>query len=192
MEERPKLNKDLDAETFQNYYYLKEELVVFCRENHLPIKGDKKELTERISYFLSTGKVLKSREKRPAKVSVEKINEDTIIESNISFSENHRAFFEEKIGGSFSFLVPFQKWLKANAGKTYRDAISAYYVILEEKKKNKVAIDQQFEYNTYIRDFFLDNQGKSLKEAILCWKYKKSLPGHHRYEKSDLVALELK
>lgn len=192
MEERPKLNKDLDVETFQNHYYLKEELVVFCRENHLPIKGAKKELTERISYFLSTGKVLKSREKRPAKVSVEKINEDTIIESNISFSEKHRAFFEEKIGKSFSFLVPFQKWLKANAGKTYRDAISAYYVILEEKKKNKMAIDQQFEYNTYIRDFFLDNQGKSLKEAILCWKYKKSLPGHHRYEKSDLVALELK
>lgn len=192
MEERPKLNKDLDVETFQNHYYLKEELVVFCRENHLPTKGDKKELTERISYFLSTGKVLKSREKRPAKVSVEKINEDAIIESNISFSEKHRAFFEEKIGKSFSFLVPFQKWLKANAGKTYRDAISAYYVILEEKKKNKVAIDQQFEYNTYIRDFFLDNQGKSLKEAILCWKYKKSLPGHHRYEKSDLVALELK
>lgn len=93
MEERPKLNKDLDVETFQNHYYLKEELVAFCRENHLPIKGDKKELTERISYFLSTGKVLKSREKRPAKVSVEKINEDTIIESNISFSEKHRAFF---------------------------------------------------------------------------------------------------
>lgn len=49
---------------------------------------------------------------------------------------------------------------------------------------------KQFEYNTYIRDFFEDNQGRSLEEAITCWKYKKSLQGHNRYEQSDLVALD--
>lgn len=84
----------------------------------------------------------------------------------------------------------FQKWLKSNAGKTYGDAINAYYQILEEKKKGKTTIDKQFEYNTYIRDFFEDNQGRDLEEAIICWKYKKSLQGHNRYEKSDLVALD--
>ena len=70
------------------------------------------------------------------------------------------------------------------------DAINAYYQILEEKKKGKTTIGKQFEYNTYIRDFFEDNQGRSLDEAITCWKYKKSLQGHNRYEKSDLVALD--
>lgn len=79
--------------------------------------------------------------------------------------------------------------MKNNAGKSYKEAISAYYQILEDKKKGKTKIDSQFEYNTYIRDFYYDNQGKSLKEAINCWKYKKSLQGHNRYEKSDLVAL---
>jgi len=29
--------------------------------------------------------------------------------------------------------MPFQKWLKENAGKTYADAIKAYLRILEEK-----------------------------------------------------------
>lgn len=53
-------------------------------------------------------------------------------------------------------------------------------------------IDKQFEYNTYIRAFFEDNKGKSLEEAIICWKYKKSLQGHNRYEKSDLIALDRK
>lgn len=72
----------------------------------------------------------------------------------------------------------------------YGDAINAYYQILEEKKKGKTTIGKQFEYNTYIRDFFEDNQGRSLDEAITCWKYKKSLQGHNRYEKSDLVALD--
>jgi putative IMPACT (imprinted ancient) family translation regulator len=70
------------------------------------------------------------------------------------------------------------------------NAIAAYYEILEEKKSRKNSIGKQFEYNTYIRDFFEDNQGRSLDEAITCWKYKKSLQGHNRYEKSDLVALD--
>ena len=90
----------------------------------------------------------------------------------------------------FLFNVAFQKWLKSNSGKTYADAITAYYRILEEKKNGKAKIDKQFEYNTYIRDFFADNRDKSLDEAIKCWKYKKQLSGHNRYEKSDLDVLD--
>ncbi|MBR6695605.1 MAG: hypothetical protein IKL70_04250 [Oscillospiraceae bacterium] len=190
MNERPELNKDLDAKTFREFYYLKEELIDFCRENNLPVSSGKIELTERIAYFLETGKVLKTSEKRKVTANIDAITEDTKIEENIICSEKHRAFFKEKIGKTFSFNVLFQKWLKNNAGKTYGEAIKAYYQILEEKKNGKTTIDKQFEYNTYIRDFFEDNKGKSLEEAIICWKYKKGLKGHNRYEKSDLVALE--
>ena len=189
MSERPNLNEKLDGETFRTFYYLKKELVDFCRENNLPVSGGKIELTDRIAYFLDTGKVLKTSTKRKTTKDVGFITENTLIESNVVCSEKHRAFFKEKIGKSFSFNVLFQKWLKSNAGKTYGDAINAYYQILEEKKKGKTTINKQFEYNTYIRDFFEDNQGRSLDEAITCWKYKKSLQGHNRYEKSDLVAL---
>ncbi|MBQ8727148.1 MAG: hypothetical protein IJY83_01480 [Oscillospiraceae bacterium] len=192
MSVRPELNKDLDAKTFREFYYLKEELVDFCRENNLYVSGSKIELTERIAYFLETGKVLKTFVKRKVTANIDVITEDTKIEDNIICSEKHRAFFEEKIGKDFSFNVLFQKWLKNNAGKTYREAIKAYYQILEEKKKGKTTIDKQFEYNTYIRDFFEDNEGKSLEHAIICWKYKKSLKGHNRYEKSDLEALKNK
>ena len=51
----------------------------------------------------------------------------------------------------------------------------------EEKKNGKTKIDKQFEYNTYIRDFFADNRGKSLDEAIKCRTYKKQLPVHNLY-----------
>ena len=190
MSGRLDLNEKLDGETFRSYYYLKKELVDFCRENNLPVSCGKVELTDRIAYFLDTGKVLETSAKRKATIDVGLITENTRIESNIVCSEKHRAFFKEKIGKSFSFNVLFQKWLKSNAGKTYGDAIHAYYQILEEKKKGKTTIDKQFEYNTYIRDFFEDNQGRSLEEAIICWKYKKSLQGHNRYEKSDLVVLD--
>lgn len=192
MTERPELNKDLDAKTFREFYYLKEELVEFCRENNLPVSGGKIGLTDRIAYFLETGKVLKNSVKRKVPTNVDTITEDTKIEENIICSEKHRVFFKEKIGKGFSFNVLFQKWLKNNAGKTYGEAIKAYYQILDEKKKGKTTIDKQFEYNTYIRDFFKNNEGKSLEQAIICWKYKKSLKGHNIYEKSDLIALDNK
>ncbi len=190
MNERPNLNKELDSKTFLSFYYLKEELIDFCRENNLPVSGGKIELTKRIAYYLDTGKILKVSVKRKTSVNIGLITEDTKIEPDIVCSEKHRAFFKEKIGKGFSFNVLFQKWLKNNAGKTYKDAIEAYYRISKEKKKGKTTIDKQFEYNTYIRDFFEDNQGKSLEDAIRCWKYKKSLQGHNRYEKSDLIALD--
>ena len=189
MGDRPELNKDLDGKTFRDYYYLKEELVEFCRNNNLPTSGGKTELTERIAVFLDSGEVMKPASKGKRTTSVGELTEDTLIESNFVCSEKHREFFKEKIGKSFSFNVLFQKWLKTNAGKTYGDAIEAYYRILEEKKNGRTAIDKQFEYNTYIRDFFDDNKDKSLEDAIACWKYKKSLAGHNRYERSDLVAL---
>ena len=90
-------------------------------------------------------------------------------------SEKHRAFFKEKIGPSFSFNVAFQRWLKENAGKTYSQAIGAYHQILKKKKKSKTTIDKQFEYNTYIRDFFEDNRGYPLEDAIKVLEIQKEL-----------------
>lgn len=187
--ERPNLDKELDGKTFRSFYYLKDELTDFCRKNGLPATGGKIELMDRIACFLDTGNELPSSKKTKIRHEVGIINDNTKIEPDFVCTQKHRAFFEEKIGKNFSFHVAFQKWLKSNAGKTYGEAIAAYYQILDDKKKGKTTIDRQFEYNTYIRDFFEDNQGKSLEEAIKCWKYKKSLQGHNRYEKSDLIAL---
>jgi len=192
--DRPELKKGLDGKTFRSFYYLKEELVEFCRANRLPTSGGKLELTERIAAFLDTGEVVETAKvSKKAPSDIGNLTEQTIIEDDFVCSEKHRAFFKEKIGNSFSFNVLFQKWLKGNAGKTYGEAVEAYYQILEEKKKGKTVIDKQFEYNTYIRDFFEDNKGKSLEEAIICWKYKKGLQGHNKYEPTDLLVLnELK
>jgi hypothetical protein len=190
MNDRPALDRDLDSKTFRDYYYLKEELVSFCRENGLPVSGGKIELTDRIAYFLETGSIVPASTGRKRAAAIDTIREDSKIEANFVCSEKHRAFFREHIGNGFSFHVDFQKWLKNNTGKTYKEVIAVYYQILEDKKKRKTKIDKQFEYNTYIRDFFADNRGKSLAEAITCWKYKKQLQGHNRYERTDLRAIE--
>ncbi len=193
MESRPEITIGLDSCIFREYYYLKEELVAFCRDNHLPASGGKQELTDRIACFLDSGIVQQPAVKRkanhrtvPSEITLEKI-----IEEGFVCTETHRAFFKKQIGDSFSFNVRFQQWLKSNAGKTYADAVAAYNEINKAKKSEKSSIGKQFEYNTYIRDFFADNAGKTLNDAIKCWKYKKSLKGHKRYERSDLTALDL-
>lgn len=192
IDERPDLDLRLSAGIFRQYYYLKEELVDFCRKNNLQATGSKSELSERIAVFLESGKRIRAEHKNQKTQSAGEIKPNNIIEENFVCSEKHRAFFKEQVGKSFSFNVAFQKWLKSNAGKTYADAITAYHQILQEKKsaKGKGEIEKQFEYNTYIRDFFAANKDKTLEQAIKCWKFKKSQKGHNKYEDSDLAVLQ--
>ena len=83
MTDRPILNTNLNSDTFRSYYYLKEELVEFCRNNGIPTSGGKLELTDRIAYFLDTGNVKTVNKSRRATVDVGNLTEDTIIEPNI-------------------------------------------------------------------------------------------------------------
>ncbi len=186
---RPPLTAELTSEEFKEYYFLKEELKDFLRSEGLKISGSKSDLEKRIIYYLDTGKSLdfQKKDKTPQKCD-EKISLDSKIGENFKCSEDKREFFEGEIGKGFKFKVKFQKWLKSNPQKTYKDAIDAYYEI--QNSKEKPQIGRQFQYNQYIRDFFDDNKDKSLDDAIKCWKYKKSLKGHNKYEKSDLEALK--
>lgn len=58
MENRPKLDKSTDIKTFRAYYWLKEELVQFCKMNSLPTSGSKVEISDRIACYLDTGMIM--------------------------------------------------------------------------------------------------------------------------------------
>lgn len=191
MPERPGLAVGLDAEVFLAHYYLKEEMVRFCRAAGLSTGGGKQAIAGRIAHFLRTGERLAGETPVRRKASPDiSLAEDALIEEGFVCTQAHRAFFRERIGKGFSFNVAFQNWLKQNAGKTYADAVEAYGKIMQSKRVEQTTIAPQFEYNTYIRAFFAENEGRSLADAIACWKYKKNLPGHNQYEADDLVALE--
>ena len=82
MIERPALDKQLDSKTFRNFYYLKEELVDFCRKNGLPVSGGKLEISDRIAYFLDTGKVMPAKAGKRRTAKILDITEDTKIEAD--------------------------------------------------------------------------------------------------------------
>ena len=184
----PKLTRNLKPEEFKEYYFLKEELKDFCRSEGLKVGGSKEDLEKRVVHYLATGEELKEpKVRQSSKETVTEISLDSKLGENFKCSEDKRAFFENEIGSGFKFKVKFQKWLKANPEKTYRDAVAAYHEI--QNSDEKTEIGKQFQYNRYIRDFFKNNGDKSLDDAIKCWKYKKSLKGHNKYEDSDLKVL---
>ena len=83
---RPSLTKDLKSAEFRQYYFLKEELKEFCRENGLKISGSKNELEERIIYFLDTGKPLEDQKVK----TISKKSPDEAISLESKIGENFR------------------------------------------------------------------------------------------------------
>ena len=71
---RPDLNKDIQVESFRNFYWLKEELQTFCKENGINASGSKLEIADRIEWFLRTGEIQpaikKSKKKNQNRTSV--------------------------------------------------------------------------------------------------------------------------
>jgi len=196
--ERPKLNKNISIKDFRDFYWLKEELIEFCKINGIYRQGGKIEITKRIENFLKTGikenKNISPKRKVKSKFdwNNESLTLDTVITDNYKNSENVRAFFIKHIGKKFKFKVEFMNWIKSNVGLKLEDAVIKWKNLELNKKNNttKVEIAPQFEYNRFIRDFMLDNKGISRETAIKYWKAKKLERGDNVYRKSDLKLLK--
>lgn len=194
---RPALTEKISLQDFKNYYWLKEELVHFCKKLRINSSGGKIEITKRIVVFLSTGKIVSkiSSKKTYSKFDWNKqvLSHRTIITDNYKNTENVRRFFEKQIGLHFYFTTQFMQWMKKNVGKNLKEAVVQWNKLYELKKstKNKKnKLDPQFEYNQYVRDFLQDNPNLKIKDAISYWKIKRSLPGSRKYEKNDLLLLK--
>uniref|UniRef100_UPI003F496D43 DUF6434 domain-containing protein n=1 Tax=Niallia taxi TaxID=2499688 RepID=UPI003F496D43 len=184
---RPNLSKDISVEKFKDFYWLKEELQSFCRENGMSASGSKIEITNRIETFLRTGEIkkpLRKTNKMQKQQPQVNLSLDTVITENHRCSQNVREFFKTVIP-KFHFSTYIQNFLKNNVGKTYRDVVEAWNEEEERKKDSsfKKTIAPQFEYNQFIRDFYADskNQGVSRDEAIKAWNEIKKQPGSNKY-----------
>lgn len=189
---KPKLTKHISLDNFNDFYWLKTELITFCRSLGISTSGGKIEIAERIRYYIKTGKIIKkpAGNKKQSKFnwSQEVLTKETIITDNYKNGRNVRGFFIREIGSHFSFNVIFIKWIRENAGKTLKDAIDEWEKINEIKKVKgyESTIDPQFEYNRYIRAFLKDNPDLSGKDARKFWKLKKEKRGNNDYERDDL------
>ena len=60
---RPELNDKISVTDFQEFYWLKNELIVFCKSNGISTIGGKQELADRIIAFLQQEQSLKLLQK---------------------------------------------------------------------------------------------------------------------------------
>lgn len=192
MMKRPELSDQLSVDHFKNFYWLKKELIAFCKTKEINQTGGKLEISERIISFLQNGEIIK-RDQKSKKISTfdwhqSSLTLDTLITDNYKNTRSVRTFFIEQIGGHFRLNVPFIKWMRTNVGKTMKEAIAEWHRIrdVEKNKNHKREIAPQFEYNRYMRDFLTDNPGKSTKDAMRFWKLKRSKAGDRTYSKMDL------
>lgn len=197
-DQRPILNKNISAKDFRDFYWLKEELIAFCKTEGLRITGGKIEIANRIEHYLLTGKkeLIKAKLKPTARSKFdwknEKLSLETKITNNYTNTENVRIFFEKEIGSRFKFNVKFMNWMKSNHGKSLRQAKQEWERIVAEKKTNTQPknIAPQFEYNRYLRDFLVDNPDMDRALGIKLWKIKKTMRGDNVYKKEDLKLLK--
>lgn len=196
IEKRPELNENISLQDFTDFYWLKEELVLFCKESGIDYSRGKIEITNRIIHFLKTGEKLKKEKNRQGikpKSKFDWNNEvlsiETLITDNYKNSDNARLFFTKEIGKHFKFNVLFMNWMKANVGKTLKDAIAKWnrIYLIKNDKKYESEIDPQFEYNTYMRDFLKDNPELTTNDARKFWMLKRNTRGSKKYEKEDLL-----
>jgi len=193
---RPELNAEITLDDFKNFYWLKTELVAFCKNNGIGTAGGKIEISGRIERFLATGEVVRVVEK-PIQTSLFDwnnaiLNLNTKLTDNYKNTQNVRAFLTSCIGPHFRFNTEFMKWARENTGKSLKEAVEEWNQIYARRKNkaDKSEIPPQFEYNRYIRDFMADNPGHSITSAIHFWKLKSRQPGNNYYSETDLFLFE--
>lgn len=198
MDNRPKLNKSISIKDFKEFYWLKEELVKFCKETGIIASGSKIEISKRIESYLKTGDIQQTNVKpKPKSTSKFDWNNQQLslaseITDNYKNTENVRKFFQQQIGKQFKFNVKFMNWMKSNVGKTMSDAILEWERIKAESKHTSKPkeIAPQFEYNRYLRDFMADNPNSNRALGIKLWNKKKSIRGDNVYSREDLKLIK--
>ncbi|PIE51991.1 cytoplasmic protein [Candidatus Fermentibacteria bacterium] len=189
--EKPILDEKISVQDFKDFYWLKDELIKFCRKNGISYVGGKIEITNRIIEYLETGKITKpktTRQKRLPKPT-KPLTLETIIGVDYRSYKEKKEFLRSIIGKQFHFTIHLLDFFKQNAGKkTYGDIVAEWHK--EQKLKNDPnfvkEIAPQFEYNNYIRDFTKANPNMTRKDAIKYWKLKKSIAGDNKYSEEDL------
>jgi len=168
----PLLHRDCSVEHFRRAYWLKRDLLEFCRRERLSPAGGKLDLTERIARYLESGR----REESPKPSPPQRQGKiagplllTTIIPEGCRCSQDVRAFFEQELGAGFHFNQVMREYLWNNPGRTLGDAAQAWRAA-REQRTIKREIAPQFEYNRFTRAFYEAHPGVSRAEVIEAWK----------------------
>ncbi|NQZ78295.1 MAG: SAP domain-containing protein, partial [Ekhidna sp.] len=188
---RPNFEDISSAEEFDNWYWMKEELVALCKDLEIPANGRKNVLRQRIMNHMSGVKEEVKSAKPSSKFNwaKEKLTPQTELTDSVTFGSNFRSFMKVNIDG-FVCSAEFMDWVKKNMGKTLEDVVNEYPNIQADIKRGRKMDKSDFNVmNAYIDEFLRDNPNLKRDHALACWNIKKYLPakrGLVRYDSHDL------
>lgn len=167
MESRPPLDASLSPEEFRAWYWLKDELVTFCRSNGLPVSGPKSGIADRIAAFLTDGTIQRPPPRVARSGSMpETFTRETVIGDGWRCTRALRDWFVGELGRGFRFTGPVREILHNGSGRTLGDAADAW---LATRHQTSDHIAPQLEYNRHMRSFFEANPDATRSEAIAAW-----------------------
>lgn len=138
IDERPDLDLKLSAGIFRQYYYLKEELVDFCRRNNLQATGSKPELSERIAVFLESGKRTRAEHKTQKTQSAGEIKPNSIYRRKLCLQRKTQSVFQGTGRQKFFVQRGFSKMAKIERRKNLcgcNNRLSSDFAGKKERKR---------------------------------------------------------
>ena len=176
MADRPQLSKNLDPTTFRSFYYLKEELVAFAKQGGF--RRRRQAGADRAHRILSLHRrgAARSRPGSPPGQPRQGHHPRNAHRAGLCMFERHRAFFVGSSVPASRSTSPFKKMAQ---GKRRQDLPAGRrgLPLASGRKKRPASPHRQTVRIQYLYPgLFAANPGKTLPQAILCWKRKRRLP----------------
>lgn len=166
---RPRLSPTLSEADFLAWYWLKAELIAFCRELGMPSGGDKATLSARVAARLGDrtpvavqpARQVAARNSAPTCLTLE-----TVVVPGYRLSRQLRTFFVQHEGPRFRFNQTLRDFFREPAGRSLADAIALYRNAAFAPGQS---IGRQFEYNHHMRAYFEAHPDASIQQARQAW-----------------------
>jgi hypothetical protein len=167
--QRPTLSSALSAAEFQAWYWLKEELVAFCRTAQLPYSGNKVDIEAVIIAHLERRNALPIRPPRRATVKMPATFKlDDVIGAGWTCNPALGAFFRAELGNRFHFNKAMRDFIHDGEGRTLAEAVDCFKASMKPGQPKR-EIAPSLEYNQHTRAFFAANPGATRQQVIDAW-----------------------
>lgn len=173
---RPQLTAELSGGELRRWYWLKDELVAFARVLGVRTSGGKELLAERIAAHLDGVPFVEpspAKRGHTAQLGPE-LTAETRIPAGQRCSEHVRAWLSAQTGSRFHFDAEMRAFFAAADGtQTMHDALEHWRATRDQGAR---AIDAQFEYNRFTRQWRQEHPLADRTELLAAWHEYRARP----------------
>jgi hypothetical protein len=177
--ERPSLSPSLDAAEFRRWYWLKQELVDFAKQEGMSAAGDKPTLANRIALFLDRADPVEASAKtRTIRQTVSKrlpepLTSETVLGPRQASSQQLRTFFVAEIGPRFSYDIHMRTFLASDRTKTLGEAVAHWHASRSTTKPDTLP---QLELVRFMKAWHRAHPTGTQQACRAAWQRYKDLP----------------